>query len=150
MNDQDWFDKADRLLAHLDYTTQMAEQKEAHQEQLRALLLSMVDVMDAFDRFFGSLDTTETPSVAAADRWLPTVRLIARQLERALQEADVVPISCLGEHAEPDRHRIVGVREVPEHEEDTIMEEVFRGYKWGETVLRKPQVIVAHGKLSTT
>ena len=147
MSDKDWFDKADRLLAHLDYTTQIAQQQEAHHEQLRVLLLSLVEVVDAFDRLFGSIDTDEAPP--ATERWLPTVRLIARQLEKALQEAGVSPISCLGEVAEPGRHRIVGVRDVPEYEEDIIVEEVIRGYMWDETLLRKPQVVVARGKQAT-
>ncbi len=143
MEDNDFFDEADRLLARLDFAAHIDELNAAHQRQLRALLLSFIEVKDAFDGFFDDEEARQEHDAPASDR-LPRIRLIARQLEQALTEAGVVAISCLGEQAEPGRHRIVSVRNEADAADNEIVDEIFCGYEWDGTLLRKPQVIVAH------
>jgi molecular chaperone GrpE len=145
MSEQDAFEQAERLLGHFDFAVQHARQEEAHRLQLRTMLLEFVEVMDAFDRFLATTEASEHITPEQTRRWLSTVRLIGRQFDQALRRAGVTPCACLGQEAQPGRHEIVAVREVPEVAADTIVEEMFRGYEWQGEILRKPRVIVARG-----
>jgi molecular chaperone GrpE (heat shock protein) len=145
MPEEDAFDQTERLLGRFDFAAQLAVQEEQHQAQLRILLLAFVEVMDSFDRFFASTGEPADVTPAQAHSWLNTFRLMGRQLENTLRDAGVIPITCLGQEAQPGQHEIVGVQEVPGVEKDTIVQEVFRGYAWNGEILRKPRVIVAQG-----
>ena len=126
-----------KLLQAMDFAIELAVKEEEHQQQMRALLLSLLDVIDSFDRFFAGMEGQTV-------NWLNTVRLIARQLEHALNQAGLTPIACLGQKADPPRHEIVEVKETFEAENDVIVEVVSRGYEWNGQLLRRPQVVVAH------
>lgn len=145
MNEKDIFGQTERLLGRFDFTVQLATKEREHRQHLRRLLLSFVEVMDSFDRFLAGLGESEEATPEAARQWLKTFRLIGRQFEQALRDAGVSSISCLGQKAEPGRHEIIGVVEAPGVGEDTIVQEVFRGYKWDGEILRKPRVKVARG-----
>ena len=135
-------DIAKGLLEHFDFAAQIAAKEEEFRGELRGILLSFVEVMDSFDRSFAAAQNqqaTEKIDMPAEE----TVRLIRRQLESALQSAGVSPISSQGQRVQPGQHEIVGTREGDDIMEDLIVEELFRGYMWGDEVLRKPKVIVA-------
>jgi molecular chaperone GrpE len=145
MSDQDAFEQAERLLGHFDFAVQQAIQEEEHRLQLRAILLEFVEVMDSFDRFLGTTEESEKTTPEQARRWLTTFRLIGQQFDQALRRVGVVALPCLGQELQPERHEVVGVRDVSEVAADTIVEEIFRGYEWEGEILRKPRVIVARG-----
>lgn len=137
-------EQAERLLGRFDFAARLASEEDRHREEMRATLLSFVDVMDSFDRFFANIGSVHESS-ADPPFWLATVQLIAKQLDQALRKAGAIPVKCVGLEAEPGRHEIVEAKDVSGMEADTIMEEVVRGYDWGEEILRKPRVIVARG-----
>lgn len=145
MSDFDTYDEADKLLGRFDFALQMAAKDDAHRAQTRAILLSFIEVMDSFDRFFAGLTETEEASGEAARNWLSTCRLIGRQLEKSLRDAGVKPIPCMGETAEPGKHEIIGAIDAPGMEKEIIVQEASRGYEWDGEIIRKPRVIVAKG-----
>jgi len=72
------------------------------------------------------------------------VELIARQMEDALRALGVQPIATVGEQFDPQFHEALGsieTTEVPDHQ---VMEEVRRGYKLKEKLLRPALVRVAN------
>jgi molecular chaperone GrpE len=132
-------DIADRLLKRFDFASELADIERRYESRMRAVLLSFVEVMDSFDRFLaggGARDTAPGPASS-------TVGLIAKQLDRALQEAGVARMACSGKVVEPGRHEVDGTQKVPHAEPDTIVEEIVKGYEWDGRVLRKARVIVA-------
>lgn len=145
MSDEDVLDATERLLGRFDFAAQLATLEREHRDQTQALLLSFIEVQDSLDRLFGNLEE-EIESVSAKElARLKTLRLIGQQLEMALQKAGVTPIICLNRQCDPEKHVIVDVKQVPGVAEDTIVQEVFRGYEWNGEVLRLPHVIVAVG-----
>ncbi len=134
-------DQPEKLLAAFDFAEVMAEKEKEHGEQMRSLLLSFLEIMDSFDRFFAHLG--EEPEAAAEANWLNTVRLIRKQVELALQKAGVTPIAGLGLAADPHLHEIVDTKETTDMEEGIIVEEVRRGYLWKDSLLRSSQVVIA-------
>ena len=58
-------------------------------------------------------------------------------LVRVLKNAEVVPVEVqIGEKVNPTWHNIVEVVEHPDRENETITEEVKKGYLWKGTLLR--------------
>jgi molecular chaperone GrpE (heat shock protein) len=110
-------------------------------EEQAALLRSLLDVMDSFDRLLaGGGDAVPAK----------TVRLLARQLARCLEGAGVEPLRCLGAAVDPESHEIAETRPTADGAEpDTIVEVVSEGYLWNGRMLRRPRVTVASGEKET-
>lgn len=132
-----------KLLQAVDFALEIETKEREHEAQWRAMLLSLVAVMDSFDRFFAGVEEAEKPAGDQVAGRLNTVRLIARQLDRVLREAGLTPVVCLGQEVDPQRHEIVEVKDANEAEDDSIIEVVRRGYEWNGQLLRRPQVVVA-------
>jgi molecular chaperone GrpE len=71
------------------------------------------------------------------------VELIRRTLLEVLRRRQIVPIEALGKPFDPKRMYAVGRQASDEAVENTVLQEVVRGYLWGDRILREAQVIVA-------
>ena len=71
------------------------------------------------------------------------VDLIRRSLLDVLRQRQVVPISAQGEPFDSKTMYAVGRQVTTEFPENTVMQEVVRGYMWESQILREAQVIVA-------
>lgn len=71
------------------------------------------------------------------------VELIRRSMLDILQQRQVVPIEVQGQPFDPERMFALGRQESTEVEENTVIQEVVRGYLWQNRILREAQVIVA-------
>lgn len=66
-----------------------------------------------------------------------------REFESLLASEDVKPMAVLGAPFDPRRAEAIGTRESDDVDEDTVVDEVLRGYTAGDEVLRPARVIVA-------
>lgn len=71
------------------------------------------------------------------------VELIRRSLLDVLRQRQVIPIVAQGQAFNPQTMYAVGRQETLLTPENTVIQEVVRGYFWGEQILREAQVIVA-------
>jgi molecular chaperone GrpE len=71
------------------------------------------------------------------------VDLIRRSLLDILQQRQVIPIPAQGHPFNAQTMYAVGREESASVPENTVIQEVVRGYFWGDQVLREAQVIVA-------
>ena len=71
------------------------------------------------------------------------VRAIYRSLLSQLEAQAVNQFRSRGEPFDPRLHEAVTSVESEEHEPDTIVDELSRGYRWGDEVLRPARVTVA-------
>ncbi len=74
------------------------------------------------------------------------VELIRRTLLELLRQRQVVPIEAQGQPFDPTLMYAVGRCESEAAKENTVFQEVVRGYMWRDRILREAQVIVAVGK----
>ncbi|MBE9181531.1 nucleotide exchange factor GrpE [Oculatella sp. LEGE 06141] len=71
------------------------------------------------------------------------VNLIRRSLLDVLRQRQVTPIEAQGTPFNPQTMYAIGRQESASIPENTVVQEVVRGYWWGDQVLREAQVIVA-------
>jgi molecular chaperone GrpE len=70
------------------------------------------------------------------------VEIIRRSLLDVLRQQGVIPIETLSKTFDPETMYAVGKQENIDLPENTVIQEIVRGYKWGDRILREAQVIV--------
>jgi molecular chaperone GrpE len=104
-----------------------------------ALLLKLLPVVDDFDRAIANI-----PSEIAASAWWGGTQLIAQKLRTLLESEGVKPIEALGQDFDPNIHEAV-LYEDAEGQDGKVVEELQRGYKLYERILRPAMVKVGRG-----
>ena len=74
-----------------------------------------------------------------------SVRVTRKLLGEALRLQDVTPLDLLDQKADPLLCEIDGYQERPDLPDETVMQEIIKGYRWGDepTPLRPAIVIVS-------
>ena len=71
------------------------------------------------------------------------VQMIHDQLVGVLKESGVEPVDALGETFDPNLHEAISQKHTAEAEEGTVLQQVQRGYKLNDRLVRPARVIVA-------
>lgn len=96
---------------------------------------SFLPVLDNFDLAMKSKGTPE--------QFRTGVELIAKQLDDAVRALGVTPVEAIGTPFNPHIHEALGQVETVEHPDGTVLQEVRRGYRIKERLLRPAMVQVA-------
>ncbi len=102
------------------------------------LLRSLLGVLDDFDRAVESASSSE--NLAAV---VDGVRLVQQNLTRSLGEAGLEPIEALHQPFDPEIHEAMLQQPTDEHPPGTVIEQIARGYRLRDRVLRPARVVVA-------
>ena len=102
-------------------------------------------VQGAIDPFLGVMDNfaLALKSQGSADQLRTGVELILKQMDEALRGLNVQPVETVGAQFDPRVHEALGSEEredVPDHQ---IVEEIRRGYKLRDKLLRPALVKIA-------
>jgi molecular chaperone GrpE len=108
----------------------------AAQEGKRELIVSLLEVADNFELALRHIS-------AANEAILVGVQAIYRQLITVLEKHGVTPIESLGKSFDPEFHEAIAVVEDSRYGSGMVAEELRRGYRWGDLLLRPSQVCVA-------
>lgn len=108
------------------------ERAEWTRQAVADFLADFLPAMDAF-----ALARFEDPKL------LEAVRLIEREFLRVLAKWGAVPVETAGRKFDPLYHEAVAVQETAERPEGTILEEVRRGWRMGDRVIRPASVRIA-------
>jgi molecular chaperone GrpE len=127
-----------RSLADFNNYRQRIERERANAAQTgkREIILSLLDFVDDFERALKHIDESEV-SVSTG------LHAIHRRLAGLLEAQGVTPIESVGYPFDPALHEAVGSEESDEQEPDTVLDELTRGYRWGDELLRPARVRVA-------
>ncbi len=107
------------------------------------LVLPLLEVLDNLER---ALDTPH--GTGNEDSLRDGVEMIANLFRARLQALGLEPLELVGKPFDPNLGQAVSIVEVTEEERDGIvMEELLRGYKMGEQLLRPAQVRVGRKKV---
>ena len=100
----------------------------------------MLPVLDNLRRAVDHADTADPADL------LNGLHLVVREFEAALATIGVTPIDAVGTPFDPAVHEALGGEEADDVEVDTVAEELQRGYRLHDRVLRPALVRVAHPK----
>jgi molecular chaperone GrpE len=102
-------------------------------------------VQNAVEPFLGVMDNFQLAlkSDGTAEQLRAGVELILKQMEEALRGLNVQPVETVGTQFDPRIHEALGSIETTEFPDHQVMEEIRRGYKIREKLLRPALVRIA-------
>jgi molecular chaperone GrpE len=104
------------------------------------LILSLLPILDDFERAFESI----TPRLAKTD-WVDGIRLIERKLRTTFEAQGLSPIKAEGDTFDPNLHEAVMHSN---GEDGKVVQEMQKGYKLHDKVIRPSKVAVGNGELA--
>lgn len=105
------------------------------------LLRSLVEIADNFERAIQVDDNGGN-----GESYKKGVELIYNQLMELMKKENVAPIESVGQPFDPNVHEAMMQQPSEEHDEGIVVQEIQRGYKLDDKVLRHARVIVSSGK----
>jgi molecular chaperone GrpE len=131
-------DRLARLQAEFDNARKRAEREKA---DFRDFATGNV-----VEQFLPVLDNFELAlkATGSADQLRTGVQLIVKQMEEVLAKLQVTPVPTVGEVFDPRVHEALGSVERDDIPDQHVAEEIRRGYKVRDKLLRPAMVRVAH------
>jgi molecular chaperone GrpE len=119
------------------------ERGEAHQRVVADVARKLLPVVDNLNRALDAEKTVQSNESKEFRHFLHGVELINRQLNEVLESLGIQPIASVGQQFDPHIHEAVVTEPSDEYEPDTVTEELARGYRIGDRLLRPAMVKVA-------
>lgn len=129
-----------RLAADFDNFRKRQEQERENliKYGTEAALKKMIEVLDNFERGQKALENVED-----CEKVKESFNLVHKQVREALSKLGLEEIKAVGEEFDPNFHEAVMQTPTSEHPEHTVINELQKGYKLGDKVLRPTLVNVA-------
>ncbi|HLX59069.1 MAG TPA: nucleotide exchange factor GrpE [Ktedonobacteraceae bacterium] len=109
------------------------------QREKKELILKVLGVMDNIERALLYQETMDRQALQQS------LRMLMWQMNEVMRAEGLTPIATIGERLNPYEHEAIEVVENSDQPEDTIVEEVMKGYKLGNETLRAARVKVSAG-----
>jgi molecular chaperone GrpE len=130
-------DRLARLQAEFDNARkrELKERQDARDYAIQSAVEPFLGVMDNF--------ALALKSDGSAEQLRTGVQLIVKQMDEALRSLNVQPVEAVGEQFDPRLHEALGCIETLEHPDHQVLEEIRRGYKLRDKLLRPALVRIA-------
>ena len=122
------------------------ERGESHRRIVADVARKLLPVVDNLSRALDAERTVEAEESKEFRHFLHGVDLISKQLNDVLESLGIQPIPAVGQPFDPHVHEAVVTEPSDEYEPDTVIEEITRGYRIGDRLLRPAMVKVAAHK----
>jgi molecular chaperone GrpE len=141
--DEHW-DRLLRTAADLENFKKRAarERTEAAQYANVALLLKLLPVLDHFEMAQATTQTAEVPQSGIASLQAG-IAMIQQQLKGVLAETGLEEIDANGKPFDPTLHEAVSQLETADAPEGQVVQQIRKGYKLRDRLLRPAAVVVA-------
>ncbi len=116
---------------------------EAHNRVVAEAARKLLPVVDNLTRALDAERSLEASESKEFKHFLHGVELISKQLNEVLESFGVQPIAAVGERFDPHIHEAVVTEATDKYEPDTVIDELARGYRIGDRLLRPAMVKVA-------
>ena len=136
-------DRLARLQAEFD-NARKREAKERQDARDRAIQSAVEPFLGVMDNFALALNSNSDIAQLRAG-----VQLILKQMDEALRSLNVQPVESIGEQFDPRIHEALGSIETLEHPDHQVLEEIRRGYKLRDKLLRPALVRIASNTAQT-
>ena len=137
-------EKSDRRLKDFEnYKYRMdRERRGAFIDQITNLASQMLPVLDNLGRALDSVDKRMREQSAEFLQFYDGIALVNQQLSEIFTEMGVQPIATVGETFDPNFHEAVAVETRDGTPSNIVLEEMLRGYRIGNRVIRHSMVKV--------
>jgi len=137
-------DRLARLQAEFDNARKRAERERTEFRDYATgnVVEQFLPVVDNFE--------LALKSAGSAEQLRSGVALIVKQMEEILRQMQVVPVPAVGEVFDPRVHEALGSVEREDMPDQTVAEEIRRGYKLRERLLRPALVRVVNNPKQTS
>jgi molecular chaperone GrpE len=119
------------------------ERAESHNRVVVDVGRIFIKQVDKLARALDAEKTVQSHESREFRHFLHGIELINKQLNDVLESLGVQPIVSVGERFDPHIHEAVVTEPSDKYEPDTVMEELARGYRIGDRLLRPAMVKVA-------
>ena len=116
------------------------ERGEHYAFAVSSVVKELLPVLDNFRLALTSMENSPSPEL---HHFFEGFELISQQFEKVLQTLGVEPVSAVGEAFDPHFHEAVSTEQNGEVPPNTILEELVRGYRMGEKLVRPAIVKVS-------
>ncbi len=114
------------------------QKRDERQFANRELILGLLPILDNFERALAAAEKNQSYEALVGG-----VSLTLRQMQDYLKKNGVEAIEAVGQEFDPNYHEAVARVEDGEHPENTVVDELQRGYTMHSRVLRPTMVRVA-------
>lgn len=137
---EDLTDKLKRSMAEFDNFRKRTEKEKAQMYEIgaREVIDKILPVVDNFERAFQGVTEEEKQ-----DPFISGMDMVFKQLMTALEALGVTAIEAVGTEFNPDLHNAVMQTASEEYESGIIAQELQKGYKYKDSVVRHSMVAVA-------
>jgi len=139
--DENW-DRLLRTSADFDNFKKRAarEKQEAIKYANESLFLKLVPVLDSLDM---ALAAAQTAGPDSGQSLQAGVSMVFQQLKGALAEAGLEELDAVGKPFDPNFHEALSQKETPDVPEGHVVQQLRKGYKLRDRLLRPASVVVA-------
>lgn len=103
----------------------------------------LLPVLDNLRRALDAEASQQAGETEEFRHFLQGVELIYKQLSDVLESLGLQPVAAVGQPFDPHVHEAVSTEQTADYEPDTVMQELVRGYRLGDKLLRPAVVKVA-------
>lgn len=141
----DLLDKLSRRQADFDNYRKRTERErgDTYNRIVGDVAAKLLPVMDNLRRALDAEASLQAGESEEFRHFLNGVELISKQLNDVLEGLGVQPVPSVGEPFDPHVHEAIATEQTDDYEPDTVMQEIVRGYRLGEKLLRPAMVKVA-------
>lgn len=108
------------------------------------LISKLLTVLDEFDHTITAVNGN-----ASRDDLAKGIELLHKNFHKALADEGLAPIESKGQQADPYQHEVILAEHKPGVADDTITEELQKGYRLKDKVLRYAKVKIAKTKTNS-
>jgi molecular chaperone GrpE len=119
------------------------ERTETYNHVVADLAAKLLPVVDNLRRALDSEASIEASESDEFRHFLSGVDLIQKQLSSLLETMGITVVASVGERFDPHIHEAVVTEETDAYEPDTVIQEIVRGYRLGDKLIRPALVKVA-------
>ncbi len=119
------------------------DRSETYNRVVAEVVGQLLPVMDNLRRAHEAESSVEGTESQEFRNFLHGVELISKQLNGVLESLGIEQVPTVGLPFDPHVHEAIATERTDEFEPDTVMQEIVRGYRLGEKLLRPAMVKVA-------
>ncbi|HEX8174684.1 MAG TPA: nucleotide exchange factor GrpE [Pyrinomonadaceae bacterium] len=141
----DLYDRLVRRQAEFDNYRKRVERErgDTYNRMLGDVARKLLPVLDNLRRALDAEASLKANESEEFRHFLNGVELIYKQLNDVLEGLGVEPVAAIGQPFDPHVHEAVVTEQTEEFEPDTVIQELVRGYRLGDKLLRPAVVKVA-------